>query len=95
MKKLKINQNNSLKRVLSIDEMKSILGGSSSTITCECTLIFQKGTVHENSRKDDPIGDFYTPALCTKACNRRCKQTVGCDEAKAHYNMSASGSYGS
>lgn len=94
MKKLKINQNNSLKRVLSVDEMKSIFGGMNASITCTCTLFIKiAGSLEYDKIQDEPTGDFNTDSLCKSACDKTCATTINCE--KATHDYAKSGGYGS
>lgn len=94
MKKLKINQNNSLKRVLSVDEMKSICGGMNASIICSCTLFKKKiGSLELEEVYDEPTGDFHTDDSCKSACATTCTNTVNCVKSTHHFNKS--GGYGS
>ena len=95
MKKLKINQNNSLKRVLSVDEMKSIFGGMGALAECKCTFhyidIVNGVEIHEKEA-GEPFGAFHTPELCDTACNDACSKTPGCDYATVSYFRYEAGS---
>lgn len=95
MKKLNLSQKNSLKRVLSLDEMKSIWGGMNASITCTCTLYLYydyKPSLEE--RAEEPTGDFYTPEDCQAGCNETCVTLYqNCKRAVGHYNIQ--GGYGS
>ena len=89
MKKLKINQNNSLKRVLSVDEMKSIFGGIGASITCTCTFyhdVIENGQVVEKPYPGDPDGPFNSETTCIQACKAGCTADKGkCKRSTAKY----------
>lgn len=96
MRKLKINQNNSLKRVLSVEEMKSICGGMNASITCTCTLhLFYAHEPTLVPRTEEPTGAFSTRAECEAGCNTTCQELYknNCRRVEAHYNYQ--GGYGS
>lgn len=102
MKKLKINQNNSLKRVLSVDEMKSIFGGMGASITCTCTMTVIKtieGIPTSATEEREPTGKFHTEELCQTACETTCAnlnlvENV-CSNPKGIFNYSFEGGSGS
>lgn len=95
MTKLKLTPKKSLGRVLSLNEMKSIFGGSNATITCTCTLVKFYKTEHEERERAEPIGDFHTSELCKTACNEACSRTPNCNFPLANYNLDMDGSSGS
>ena len=95
MTKLKLNPKKSLGRVLSLDEMKSIFGGSNATITCTCTLVKYYETEHEEHIQKEPKDPFYTAELCQEACDNICGLTPYCDFAFGNYSISYGGSSGS
>ena len=102
MKKLKINQNNSLKRVLSVDEMKSIFGGMGASITCTCTMKILKtieGIPTSTTEEREPTGEFYTEELCQTACEATCanlnlKENV-CSNPQGNFSYGFEGGSGS
>ena len=95
MTKLKLNPKKSLGRVLSLDEMKSIFGGSNATITCTCTLVKFYGKENEKRERAEPRKDFHTAELCQDACDDVCRLTPSCDFAFGDYSISYGGSSGS
>lgn len=100
MKKLKINQNNSLKRVLSVDEMKSIFGGMGASITCTCTMTIIKtieGIPTSTTEEREPTGEFYTEELCQTACEATCANLGEkvCSNPKGNFSYSFEGGSGS
>lgn len=95
MTKLKLTPKKSLGRVLSLDEMKSIFGGSNATITCTCTLVKFYKAEYEERERAEPIGDFHTSELCQEACDNICGLTPYCDFALGNYSISYGGSSGS
>ena len=101
MTKLKLNPKKSLGRVLSLDEMKSIFGGSNATITCMCTMRVQRfnettGQIEMKPETHEPTGNFHTEKLCQEACVRTCEDLgVLCLEPKGHFNFSMGSGSGS
>ena len=99
MKKLKINQNNSLKRVLSVDEMKSIFGGMGASITCTCTFyykVYENGEPDEKPYPGNPVGPFNSEATCIQACKTGCdKDTDKCIRYEAMYIYNSGNGSGS
>lgn len=90
-----------LGRVLSLDEMKSIFGGSNATITCMCTMSVQRlnettGQFEIKPETHEPTGKFYTEDFCKEACQTTCeKLPYKCIDFEAHFNFSMGSGSGS
>lgn len=102
MKKVKISQANDLGRVLTLDEMKSIFGGTRASVTCTCTLTIKykdgHGIEHIEYASAEPTGSFFTTEQCQEACNTTCGATNGCSSATSKYSFEGnlgSGGHGS
>lgn len=101
MTKLKLNPKKSLGRVLSLDEMKSIFGGSNATITCMCSMTVQRlnettGQFEIKPETHEPTGPFHTKELCKDACQDTCdKLPYKCIDFEAHFNFSTGSGSGS
>lgn len=96
MKKVKISQANDLGRVLTLDEMKSIFGGTRASVTCTCTLTItykdNHGVEHSYNESAHPYGDFFTKEECKEACQKRCSLVKDCSESYSHYKFDEGGS---
>lgn len=89
MKKLNLSQKNSLKRVLSLEEMKSIFGGMNASITCTCTLhLFYVNEPNLVQIYEEPTGAFSTPQQCEDGCWATCQRKYpnNCREVEPNYN---------
>lgn len=101
MKKIQLNPKKSLGRVLSLNEMKSIFGGSNATITCMCSLTVQRfnettGQIEAKPEMHEPTGYFHTEKLCQDACQETCAILAGkCIDFEAHFNFSMGSGSGS
>lgn len=96
MGNFKIPEVASLGRILTKEELKTIIGGKTITISCTCKLRM-KGETAGGQMKNwiqgaEPTGAFYTPELCAAACDATCKTTVSCEGAEYTFSTSGSGS---
>lgn len=82
MKNLQIPEVQSLGQVLTLDEMKSIVGGARVTITCTCSFSMKNTDNQQNVgitlTSGEPTGSFFTDAECSEGCATSCKNTTNC-----------------
>ena len=96
MGNFKIPEVASLGRILTKEELKTIIGGKTISISCTCKL-HMKGETSGGQMKNwtqeaEPTGAFYTSDLCAAACVATCNTTVSCDRSEYTYSTSGSGS---
>lgn len=100
MKKIQLTPKKSLGRVLSLNEMRSIFGGSNATITCMCTMtvieLNDNGIPCAVPKTLEPIGEFHTEILCKAACKRTCDD-IGptCSNPEGHFGFRTGSGSGS
>lgn len=96
MNNFKIPEVASLGRVLTKEELRTIIGGKTITISCTCKL-YMHGKTAGGSEKSwveaaEPDGPFYTADLCASACTSTCANTINCTKSEYTYSTSGSGS---
>lgn len=91
MKNLQIPVVHPMGQVLTLDEMKSIIGGDTINVTCTCSLYFKgiddNGYDYSDTTTASPNGTFLNMSDCQKACDDTCHEYVDCQSANANYHV--------